>query len=114
MPYKNPEDKKARDVRYYQEHKEEILQRKKEKRQTDEYKEKEKQYRLANKKKIAERDNAKFECGCGGCYTRKNKRVHERGKAHIYWSKTGVKVTLWDMDSNWHQLFNKYMKEDKE
>ena len=60
-----------------------------------------------------DRLNEKHECGCGGCYTTKNKLAHERGKAHIYWSKTGVKVTLWDMDSNWHQLFNKYMKEDK-
>ena len=84
MPYKNPEDIKAHSVRYYQEHKEEKLQRQKERRQTEEYKEKEKEYRLANKEQISERDNTKIDCQCGGCYTRKNKRVHERSKAHIY------------------------------
>ena len=40
MPYKNPEDIKAHSVRYYQEHKEEIRQREKERRQTYEGKEK--------------------------------------------------------------------------
>ena len=113
MPFKDPEKRKQYQQEYRNLNREEILQRQKERRQTDEGKEKAKQYRLLNKEKIAERENAKFECGCGGCYTRKNKLAHERGKAHIYWSKTGVKVTLWDMDSNWHQLFNKYMKEDK-
>ena len=113
MPFKDPEKRKQYQQEYRNLNRDEIRQREKARRQTDEGKEKAKQYRLLNKEKIAERENAKFECGCGGCYTRKNKLAHERGKAHIYWSKTGVKVTLWDMDSNWHQLFNKYMKEDK-
>ena len=113
MPFKDPEKRKQYQQEYRNLNREEIRQREKARRQTDEGKEKTKQYRLLNKEKIDERQDAKFECGCGGCYTRKNKLAHERGYAHIYWSKTGVKVTLWDMDSNWHQLFNKYMKEDK-
>ena len=102
MPYKNPEDIKAHSVRYYQEHKEEIRQRK----------EKEKQYRLANKENIAERENKKFDCECGGCYTRKNKLAHERGKAHIYWSKTGINVNTLEICSNWHQHLKELLKED--
>ena len=112
MPYKNPEDIKAHSVRYYQEHKEEIRQREKEGRQTEEYKEKAKEYRLLNKEKIAERDNTKFECECGGCYTRKNKRVHERGNAQIYWSKTGINVNTLEIDSNWYQHLKELLKED--
>ena len=112
MPYKNPEDIKAHWERYYKEHKDEILQRQKERRQTNEGKEKTKQYRLANKEKNAARDNTKFECGCGGCYTRKNKRVHERGYAHIYWSKTGINVNTLEIGSNWYQHLKELLKED--
>ena len=112
MPYKNPEDIKAHWERYYKEHKEEIRQHQRERRQTEEVKEKIKQYRLLNKEKIAERENEKFECGCGGCYTRKNKRKHERGKAHIYWTITGIKITRLDMDINWHKQFKELIKED--
>ena len=112
MPYKNPEDRKAYRDKYYQEHKEELQQHQKERRQTEEYKEREKEYRLVNKEKIAERDNTKFECGCGGCYTRKNKLVHERGKSHIYWSKTGINTYTLEFDSNWHQHLKELMKEE--
>ena len=112
MPYKNPEDRKAQSERYYKEHKEEIRQRVKERTQTEEYKEKAKEYRLANKDKKAERDNEKFECGCGGCYTRKNKRAHERGYAHIYWSKTGIIPNTLPIDYNWYPHLFELMKED--
>ena len=112
MPFKDPEKRKQYQQEYRNFNREEIREREKARRQTDESKEKTKQYRLLNKEKIAERQNAKFECGCGGCYTRKNKLAHERGKAHTYWSKTGINVNTLEIGSNWHQHLKQLLKED--
>ena len=113
MPFKDPEKRKQYQQEYRNFNREEIREREKARRQTDESKEKTKQYRLLNKEKIAERGNKKIDCECGGCYTRKNKLAHERSKTHIYWSKPGIKVTLWDMNGNWHKQFKELLKEDK-
>jgi hypothetical protein len=59
------EDHKEEQKQYYEDHKEELL-------------EKQKQYREDHKEEILE----KFECECGGKYTRKNKAKHERTKKH--------------------------------
>jgi hypothetical protein len=105
---------------YYEQHKDDILERKKVYRENNkeqikekrkEYVEKNKEnitlrqqtYRLENKEKIALRDNEKFNCECGGCYTRKNKPAHERGKAHIYWTLTGVRTNCLTIDCNWFE-----------
>ena len=106
MPFKDPEKRKQYQQEYRNLNREQINEKR---RQNENNELRINKYYEDNKDRL----NEKHECGCGGCYTTKNKPAHERGKAHIYWSKTGVKVTLWDMDSNWHQLFNKYMKEDK-
>ena len=31
-----------------------------------------------------DRLNEKHECGCGGCYTYKNRTTHEKTKSHTY------------------------------
>ena len=112
MPFKDPEKRKQYQQEYRNLNREEIRECEKARRQTNEGKEKAKQYRLLNKEKIDERQNAKFECGCGGCYTRKNKLAHERGKAHIYWSKTGINVNSLPIDYNWYQHLKELLKED--
>ena len=56
--------------------------------------------------------NEKHNCGCGGCYATKNKRAHERGKAHIYWPKTGIIPNTLPVDYNWYPHLFKLMKED--
>ena len=106
MPFKDPEKRKQYQQEYRNLNREQINEKR---RQNENNKLRNKKYYEENKDRL----NEKHECGCGGCYTTKNKPAHERGKAHIYWSKTGVKVTLWDMDSNWHKQFNEFMKEDK-
>ena len=99
-------------VREYARQKYAIKKQEKEKSQTEEYKEKAKEYRLVNKDKKAEKDNEKHNCGCGGCYTTRNKRAHERGKAHIYWSKTGIIPSTLPIDYNWYPHLFELMKED--
>ena len=68
-----------------------------------------KKYYEENKDRLNEKHN----CGCGGCYTTKNKPAHERGKAHIYWSKTGIIPSTLPIDYNWYPHLFKLMKEDK-
>ena len=40
-------------------------------------------YYIENKDSINERQAAKFECSCGGKYTRSNKSKHEKSNIHI-------------------------------
>ncbi len=107
MPYKYSETRKAYWKTYYPEHKEEIQQKRREYRQTEEYKEKRKQYESENKERISAHNNEKFNCECGGCYTRKNKLAHERNsKSHIYWTLTGIRADMLGWESDWHEELN--------
>ncbi len=88
MPFKDPERRKLYKQQYHQEHREEINQRKKERRQTEEGREQQKQYAIANKERLDTRSKERFTCGCGGCYTRHNKLAHETAKIHKEWMST--------------------------
>ena len=88
MPFKDQEKLKQYQHQYHEDHKQEINQNNRERRQTDECKEKHKQYRLANKDRLDAKNKEKFECGCGGCYTRPSKSTHEKSKIHIEWMST--------------------------
>ncbi len=57
-------------VEYYQEHKEVLTA-------------KSRQYYSDNKEIIAEKKSEKFDCACGGKYTRTNKAQHEKSLRHI-------------------------------
>ena len=71
-------------LEYYQDNKEAIL-----KQQSEYYQDnreaklnQKKGYYQANKEKIKERQNQKFTCECGGCYTLVNKITHVNTKKH--------------------------------
>ena len=81
MPFKDQEKKKQYQHQYYFENRD----RNRNGRQTEEYRERRKQYALANKSRLDVINKEKFECGCGGCYTRHNKSTHEKAKMHIEW-----------------------------
>ena len=85
MPFKDPEKRKQYNQKYHEEHKEELNQTKRERMQQDEYKEKNKQYMLANKDKLDARNKERFTCECSGCYTRHNNSTHEKSNMHIEW-----------------------------
>ena len=76
----NREQIEERKKQYYQDNREQIKEYRVEYRQQN--KEKIKQYYQYNREKIAERDNKKFSCECGGKYTHKNKTIHLRTKKH--------------------------------
>ena len=105
MPFKDPEKRKQYQQEYRNLNREQINEKR---RQNENNKLRSKKYYEEHKDRL----NEKHECGCGGCYTTKNKLAHERSKTHIYWSKTGIKVTLLDMNGNWHQQFKELLKED--
>ena len=85
MPFKDPEKRKQYQQEYQKLNREQINEKR---RQNENIKLWRKKYYEENKDRLNEKHN----CGCGGCYTTKNKRAHERGKAHIYWSETGIKI----------------------
>ena len=89
MPLNDPEKRKEYTDKYYQDHKEEIRGKDKLRRQTEEYKERRKQYYEATKEQRKEHNNEQINCGCGGCYKKKYKHQHEKTKSHIYFLKTG-------------------------
>ena len=103
MPFKDPEKRKQYQQEYRNLNREQINEKR---RQNENNKLRNKKYYEDNKDRL----NEKHKCECGGCYTYKNKLAHERGKAHIYWSKTGIKIITLDMDRNWHQHFKELMK----
>ena len=82
MPFKDPERLKLYRQQYHQEHRDEINQQRKERRQTEEGKEQHKQYMEANKERFDAMSKERFTCGCGGCYTRHNKSTHEKANMH--------------------------------
>ena len=88
MPFKDPEKRKQHNHSYHQEHREEINQRKRERMQTEEGKEKLKQYAIKNKERLAAISKEHFTCGCGGCYTKHNKSTHEKSNMHKEWMST--------------------------
>ena len=45
-----------------------------------------KKYREEHKDALLEANNIKFECGCGGRYTKIHTRRHERTQRHIEWT----------------------------
>ncbi len=71
--------------KYLQENNEKITKYKKEyriknKEKIAEYK---KEYKLKNKEKISKYQSEKFQCECGGKYTKSNKSIHEKSKKHL-------------------------------
>ena len=85
MPFKDPEHRKLYNRSYHQEHKEEVNRKAKERRQTEEGKEKQQLYVIANKERLAIRNEERFTCGCGGRYTKHNKSTHEKANMHVEW-----------------------------
>ena len=85
MPFKDAEKRKQYQQEYKKLNREQINEKR---RQNENNKLRNKKYYEDNKDRL----NEKHECGCGGCYTTKNKPAHERGYAHIYWSETGIKI----------------------
>jgi len=78
---KNIDKIKDSHKKYYQNNKDKILdyyQKNKEK-----LKDYQKDYKEKNRDKILENNNEKFNCECGGKYTRCHKARHERSKKHI-------------------------------
>lgn len=80
----NQDKKKEKDKEYYKNNKEKIKEYRKEynKNNKEIIKEKEKEYYENNKIKIFERIKEKFNCECGGCYTKVNKNTHYKTKIH--------------------------------
>ena len=105
MPFKDPEKRKQYQQEYKKLNREQINEKR---RQNENNKLRSKKYYEEHKDRL----NEKHECGCGGCYTTKNKLAHERGYAHIYWSKTGINVNTLPIDYNWYPHLNELMKED--
>ena len=106
MPFKDPEKRKQYQQEYRKLNREHINEKR---RQNENKKLSSKKYYEENKDRLNEKHN----CGCGGCYTTKNKPAHERGYAHIYWSKTGIIPNTLPIDYNWYPHLFKLMKEDK-
>ena len=88
------EERREYKHKYHQEHKEEINAKHKERRQTEESKERTRQYLLDNKDKLDAKNKERFTCGCGGCYTRHNKTIHEKAKMHIEWMGEQQQTTI--------------------
>ena len=105
MPFKDPEKRKQYQQEYRKLNRERINEKQ---RQNENKKLSSKKYYEENKDRLNEKHN----CGCGGCYTTKNKPAHERGKAHIYWSKTGIIPNTLPIDYNWYPHLFELMKED--
>jgi hypothetical protein len=63
------EDIKIYNTNYYQENKEKLIERAKE-------------IYIENVENIKKRKNKKFECECGGSYTKTNSTKHQRTKKH--------------------------------
>jgi hypothetical protein len=82
---KNNQDKiKEKAKEYYENNQDKIKEKDKEYRKNnqDKIKEYKKEYCKNNQDKIKE----KFNCDCGGCYTKVNKSTHEKTKKHQEWS----------------------------
>jgi hypothetical protein len=80
----NKQLRKEWDIEYRRKNKEHIKEYAKEWRENnkDTIKKKKKEYWTNNKYKIKEKQNEKFECECGGKYTRSNNVVHKRTIKH--------------------------------
>ena len=66
----NKEKITIKNKEYYQQNREQLIKRKK-------------KYREENKEQISIKANEKFNCECGGRYTRAHKSVHEKSKKHL-------------------------------
>ena len=47
-----------------------------------------KEYREINRKVLLEKKREKFNCPCGGKYTKQNKATHEKTQTHLDWLAT--------------------------
>jgi hypothetical protein len=79
---------------YQQEHADKIKAQKAQYRQenADELKIKKKQYKQEHAEEIQAKASQKFECDCGGKYTYKHIRAHERSQKHQDWEKTNKNI----------------------
>lgn len=80
----NKEKSKQKSIKYYQEHREDILNYHKEHylKNKEKVKQQTKQYRLENKEKINQRANEKISCECGFVGSRRNIARHRKSKKH--------------------------------
>ena len=87
---------KQRGKQYREPRKEEINKRVKEynKSHKEEKRIYDEEYRENNKEKIKEKMNKKFQCKCGGKYTRAHKLKHERTQIHINYVLNNCNVTI--------------------
>jgi hypothetical protein len=83
------EDNKEHYEEYYENNKNKISEKKKEHYEDNKDKilERNKEYYEKNKNKILEIRNKKFNCECGGKYTKTHKSVHYKTKKHIEYIK---------------------------
>jgi hypothetical protein len=54
-----------------------------------------KKYREQNKEQIRAKQNAKFTCECGGCFTNVNRTVHFRTEKHKNYMNANYEWTYW-------------------
>jgi hypothetical protein len=59
------------------------------------HKEKGKQYRIDNKEQICTKQNVKFMCECGGCYTYVNRIPHSNTMKHQNYINANYEWTYW-------------------
>jgi len=90
------EYRKEYDKKYRQENKESISKKQREYYQDNKqsYNKKQKEYQLENRDTIRERQNEKFNCECGGRYTRSCKSHHLKTKKHQKWLDARTKTDL--------------------
>jgi len=91
----NADEIKIKTKQYKQEHADELKIKNKQYKQehADEIKIKNKQYNQEHADKIKAKASQKFECGCGGKYTYKHIRAHERSQKHQDWEKTNKNIS---------------------
>jgi len=89
------EEIQAYQKQYCQKHADKIKAQKAQYRQehADEIKIKKKQYKQEHAEEIQAKASQKFECDCGGKYTYKHIRAHERSQKHQDWEKTNKNIS---------------------
>ena len=82
MPYKDKEKEKETRARYYRENKELIYERRRNNEKRRAY---EKEYYELNKDRINADRNTKFDCPCGGKYSKRWPAGHMQTQKHLKW-----------------------------
>ena len=94
-------DKEAYERAYYQAHKDEIDERQRKSERKKEYM---KAYNKENKERQDAYRNVKFECPCGGKYTKRHQAAHKNSQKHIKWLDKLIESS--DSDSSEYKCLN--------